>query len=228
MLTTIPNVLNAEQLEAVRGLLTQATDAWVDGRASAGYLGAPVKFNQQLDERSEAVQHVQHIVLSALERHPVFISAVLPNVVYPPMVNRYSAGMTFGPHVDGGVRINPQTGRKIRADVSITVFLSDPAEYDGGELQVHDAYGTHNVKLGAGDIVAYPASSLHQVTPITRGVRMGCFFWVQSLIRDDTQRNILHDLDNAIIRLNQTKGDEDARRTLVGCYHNLLRQWSET
>jgi PKHD-type hydroxylase len=228
MLTTIPDVFNAQQLETLRGLLSQADDAWVDGRASAGYQGAEVKVNEQIDERSEVARHVQHIVLSVLERHPVFISAVLPNVVYPPMVNRYGAGMTFGQHVDGGVRINPQTGRKIRADVSVTVFLSDPADYDGGELQVHDTYGMHSVKLEAGAIVAYPASSLHQVTPITRGVRTGCFFWVQSLIRDDMQRSILHDLDNAIIRLNQTQGDGEARRTLVGCYHNLLRQWSET
>jgi PKHD-type hydroxylase len=228
MLITIPKVLDASQVAAVRSLLAEGEESWVDGRASAGYQGAPVKFNQQIDERSEVAHHVQQIVLGALERNPVFISAVLPNVVYSPMINRYGEGMTFGAHVDGGVRIRPQDGRKIRADVSITLFLSDAADYDGGELEVQDTYGTHSVKLDAGDLVAYPATSLHQVTPITRGVRVGCFFWVQSLIRDDTQRGLLYDLDNAIQRLNKTDGDVAARRTLVGCYHNLLRQWSET
>lgn len=228
MLITIPKVLDAQQLAAVRGLLDQAGSAWVDGKVSAGYQGSSVKINQQIDERSEVAERVQHIVLGALERNPAFISAVLPNVAYPPMINRYSEGMTFGAHVDGGVRIHPVTGRKVRTDVSITLFLSDPADYDGGELQVHDTYGLHSVKLGAGDMVVYPATSLHQVTPITRGVRMGCFFWVQSLVREDTRRSLLHDLDNAIQRLNQTQADDAARRTLVGCYHNLLREWTET
>jgi PKHD-type hydroxylase len=228
MLVTIPKVLNAEQLQAIYRLLEGAGDHWVDGRASAGYQGAAVKVNEQIDERSEVAREVQHIVLGALERNPAFISAVLPNVAYPPMINRYGAGMTFGAHVDGGVRIHPHSGRKVRTDVSITLFLSNAADYDGGELQVHDTYGLHSVKLDAGDMVVYPATSLHQVTPITRGVRLGCFFWVQSLVREDTRRSLLHDLDNAIQRLNQTQGDDAARRTLVGCYHNLLREFTET
>ena len=228
MLVRIPQVLNAEQLAMLREQLDHAGDAWMDGRVTAGYSGAPVKFNQQIDERSEAAAQCQHLVLSALERNPLFISAVLPNIVYPPMFNRYSEGMTFGLHVDGGVRLHPHNGRKLRTDVSATLFLSDPASYDGGELQIEDTYGVHSVKLAAGDMVVYPSTSLHQVTPITRGVRVGCFFWIQSLIRDDGQHALLFDMDNAIQTLNQTNADERARRTLVGCYHNLLRQWSDT
>ncbi|GGC81631.1 Fe2+-dependent dioxygenase [Undibacterium terreum] len=228
MLVCIPKVLDAQQLAAVRSLLAQAGDAWVDGRVTAGYQGAPVKFNQQIDERSEVAQQCQHIILSALERHPLFISAALPNIVYPPMFNRYGEGMHFGAHVDGSVRIHPHHGRKLRTDISATLFLSDQQDYDGGELEVEDTYGTHAVKLDAGDMVIYPATSLHQVTPITRGIRTGCFFWIQSLVRDDGQRAMLFDMDNAIQTLNQTQAEESARRKLIGVYHNLLRQWSET
>ncbi|CAG2130259.1 PKHD-type hydroxylase [Cupriavidus yeoncheonensis] len=228
MLVVIPQVLNAEQVGAVRERLEQAGDAWVDGRVTAGYSGAPVKFNQQIDERSDVALECQRLILGMLERNPRFISAALPNIVYPPMFNRYSEGMTFGAHVDGSVRIHPHDGRKLRTDISATLFLSPRDSYDGGELQVQDTYGMHAVKLEAGDMVVYPATSLHQVTPITRGTRVASFFWIQSLVRDDTQRALLFDMDNAIQRLNQTGADEDARRTLVGCYHNLLRQWSET
>ncbi|WP_454723077.1 MULTISPECIES: Fe2+-dependent dioxygenase [Cupriavidus] len=228
MLVCIPKVLNAEQLAVLRQQLDSAGAAWVDGRVTAGYSGAPVKFNQQIDERSEVAAQCQQLILAMLERNPLFISAALPNIVYPPMFNRYGEGMTFGAHVDGSVRIHPHNGRKLRTDVSATLFLSDPASYDGGELQIEDTYGLHSIKLEAGDMVVYPATSLHQVTPITRGVRVASFFWVQSLIRDDAQRALLFDLDNAIQKLNQTGGDESARRSLVGCYHNLLRQWSET
>ena len=228
MLVAIPNALNAQQLHAVRSRLEAAGDAWVDGRVSAGYQGAPVKFNEQVDERSGVAAECQSIILGALERHPRFISAVLPNEVYPPMFNRYGVGMTFGAHVDGSVRIHPHTGRKLRTDVSATLFINEPDEYDGGELVVHDAYGAHRVKLAAGDMVIYPATSLHEVTPITRGRRLASFFWVQSLLRDDAQRAMLFDLDNAIQRLNATDADADARRTLVGVYHNLMRQWSDT
>ncbi|HEY4069093.1 MAG TPA: Fe2+-dependent dioxygenase [Burkholderiaceae bacterium] len=228
MLVSIPNLLTAAQVRDLRAILDQAGDAWVDGRVSAGYQGAPVKFNQQIDERSQVAADCQRVVLAALERNPRFISAVLPNEVYPPMFNRYGEGMRFGPHVDGSVRIHPHTGRKLRTDVSATLFLCDPSDYDGGELQVHDQYGVHGAKLNAGDLVVYPATSLHDVTPITRGVRVACFFWAQSLVRDDGQRALLFDLDNAIQRLNQTDADDEARRTLVGCYHNLMRQWSDT
>jgi PKHD-type hydroxylase len=227
MLVCIPKVLDAAQLVSVRERLDRS-NAWVDGRVTAGYQGAPVKFNQQIDELSEVAAACQRIIVPALERHPLVISAVLPNVVYPLMFNRYSEGMTFGAHVDGSVRIHPHDGRKIRTDVSATLFLTNPEDYDGGELQVEDTYGRHSIKLAAGDMVVYPATSLHNVTPVTRGVRTSCFFWAQSLIRDDQQRALLYEMDNAIQRLNQTNADETARRSLIGCYHNLVRQWSET
>jgi PKHD-type hydroxylase len=228
MLVCIPNVLDAAQIVSLRERLDRANEAWVDGRVTAGYQGAPVKFNLQVDERSEVAAACQRIVLGALERNPIFISAVLPNIVYPPMFNRYAKDMRFGAHVDGSVRIHPHDGRKLRTDVSATLFLTNPGDYDGGELQIEDTYGRHNIKLPAGDIVVYPASSLHQVAPITRGTRTSCFFWVQSLIRDDSQRALLYEMDGAIQRLNQTNADEVARRSLIGCYHNLVREWSET
>ena len=163
-----------------------------------------------------------------MERHPLFISAVLPNEVYPPMFNRYGEGMAFGLHVDGSVRLHPRTGRKLRTDVSATLFLSEPHEYDGGELVVHDTFGVQRVKLPAGHIAVYPATSLHEVTPITSGRRLASFFWIQSLVREDAQRSMLFDLDNAIQRLTQAGADALARRSLVGLYHNLMRQWSDT
>ncbi len=227
MLVCIPNVLDAAQIVSLRERLDRS-NSWVDGRVTAGYQGAPVKFNQQIDERSETAAACQRIVVSALERNPIFISSVLPNVVYPPMFNRYGEGMKFGAHVDGSVRISPHDGRKIRTDVSATLFLTNPDDYDGGELAVEDTYGRHSVKLPAGDMVVYPATSLHHVAPITRGTRTSCFFWVQSLIRDDSQRALLYEMDGAIQRLNQTNADEVARRSLIGCYHNLVREWSET
>ncbi len=228
MLVTIDQALDSEQVITLRKLMLGAPDAWVDGRTTAGYQGAPVKFNLQIDERSDVAARGQAIILAALERHPLFISAALPNQVYPPMFNRYGEGMTFGAHIDGGLRIDPRTGGKLRTDLSATLFLSDPADYDGGELEIVDTYGTHSVKLKAGDLVLYPSTSLHQVTPVTRGERLASFFWIQSLVRDDGRRALLYDLDLAIQRLNQTGADEEARRTLVGCYHNLLRQWAET
>ncbi|MFZ6861476.1 Fe2+-dependent dioxygenase [Undibacterium sp. Ji67W] len=228
MLIHIPGVLDTHTLVTIRTMLLQAGDAWVDGRVTAGYQGAPVKLNQQIDERSEVAHQCQHIVLSALERNPLFISAALPNVVYPPMFNRYGEGMGFGLHVDGSVRLHPHNGRKLRTDVSATLFLAETDEYDGGELQIADTYGTHSVKLAAGDMVVYPSTSLHQVTTVTRGIRLACFLWVQSLVKDDGQRSLLFDMDTSIQTLNRTQADENARRSLVGCYHNLLRQWSET
>ena len=228
MLIAVERALSAVQVSDLRTALRAAGDAWVDGRATAGYQGAPVKFNQQIDEASDVARRCQQVILAALERHPLFISAALPNLVYPPMFNRYGEGMTFGAHVDGGVRLDPTTGRKLRTDISATLFLSDPDDYDGGELEVSDTYGAHSVKLAAGDLILYPATSLHQVTPITRGERLASFFWIQSLIRDDGQRTLLYEMDVAIQQLNRTGADEDARRTLVGCYHNLLRRWADT
>ncbi|SIO24236.1 Fe2+-dependent dioxygenase [Paraburkholderia phenazinium] len=227
MLLQIPNVLNEEQLRFVRERLDAAGDAWVDGRATAGYQGAPVKRNQQIEQFSPLARELGDVILAELERHPLFISAVLPNQVYPPLFNRYEGGMQFGSHVDGAVRLLPN-GSKVRTDVSMTLFLSAPDEYDGGELIIEDTYGVQQVKLAAGDMIVYPATSLHQVAPVTRGVRLASFFWAQSLVRSDTQRALLFDMDTAIQRLNSIQADDAARRSLVGCYHNLLRLWSET
>lgn len=227
MLVHIPNVLTPEQVRMLRDRLDHADDAWVDGRVTAGYSGAPVKRNQQIAEHTPIARELGDVILSAIERHPLFISAALPNQVYPPLFNRYEGGMTFGSHVDGAVRVLPN-GVKLRTDVSVTLFLSAPDEYDGGELVIEDAYGVQEIKLPAGDMIVYPATSLHQVTPVTRGVRVAIFFWVQSLVRSDAQRALLFDMDTAIQRLNASDADAQARRSLVGCYHNLLRIWSET
>jgi PKHD-type hydroxylase len=226
MMLAIPGLLDAAQVQVLREDLL-ASDAWVDGRATAGWQGAPVKRNLQIDERSPLAARAQALVLAALETHPLFISAALPNRVYPPMFNRYGEGMAFGAHVDGGVRLDPRTGAKLRTDLSATLFLSHPDAYDGGELEIADSYGVQAVKLNAGDLILYPATSLHQVTPITRGERLASFFWVQSLVREDSRRKILFDLDQAIQTLNRTGADEAARAGLVGCYHNLLREWAE-
>ena len=227
MLLHIPQVLDATQVGRIVAQLEQAGPAWVDGRATAGYQGAPVKHNQQLAEGSTLARELGDVVLAALERNPLFISGVLPNRVYPPLFNRYGPGMTFGDHVDGAVRLLGN-GDKLRTDVSATLFLSEPSDYDGGELNIADSYGMHQIKLAAGDMIVYPASSLHRVEPVTRGTRLASFFWIQSLVRDERQRNILFDMDSAIQRLNASQADASARRTLVGCYHNLLRTWTVT
>ncbi|HEY9379831.1 MAG TPA: Fe2+-dependent dioxygenase [Burkholderiales bacterium] len=226
MLIQIPDVLSKEQVRQCREILDAAD--WVDGRATAGYQGAKVKNNRQLPEASPAARELGDFVLAALERNALFISAVLPARVYPPLFNRYEGGETFGDHIDNAVRLMPGSGQKIRTDISSTLFLSEPDEYDGGELLIEDTYGTHTVKLPAGAMVVYPGTSLHRVTPVTRGVRVGCFFWTQSMIRDDGQRTLLFDLDSSIQRLNQQQADERALVHLTGCYHNLLRMWAET
>jgi len=227
MLVHVPALLDSEQLTHFHQQLDAGNAPWVDGRVTAGHQGVHVKQNQQIAEGSSTAIELGNIVLSALERHPLFISAALPHRVYPPMFNRYQGGMHFGSHVDGSVRLMPGTGDKIRTDLSATLFLAAPDSYDGGELLIEDTYGTQTVKLPAGDMILYPASSLHQVNPVTRGMRMACFFWVQSMIRDDGQRTLLFDLDNAIQRLTATNADEGARVRLTGCYHNLLRMWSD-
>jgi PKHD-type hydroxylase len=227
MIVSIPDVLSPAEAAAMRAQL-EASDAWVDGRATAGYQGAPVKRNQQIEQTSPIALEMGDRIVASLERHPLFISAALPNKVYPPLFNRYEGGMHFGSHVDGAIRLVPGSGVRVRTDISITLFLTPPDEYDGGELLIEDTYGVQEVKLPAGHAIVYPGTSLHQVRPVTRGARVSSFFWAQSLVRDDTQRAMLFDLDGAIQRLNASNGDEAARRTLVGCYHNLLRMWSET
>ncbi len=225
MLVHIPEVLNADQLRLVRERLAGAD--WVDGRVSAGHQGVRVKDNRQLAENADLALELGDLILAALERNPLFISATLPNRVYPPMFNRYDSGMTFGNHIDNALRLIPGSGLKIRTDISATLFLNPPQDYDGGELCIDDTYGSHAVKLPAGDLLVYPASSLHRVTTVTRGARLASFFWVQSMIRDDARRSLLFDLDRAIQRLNATQADEAARLQLTGSYHNLLRMWSE-
>lgn len=225
MLLTIPKVLGPEQLARMRELLAAAP--WVDGRATAGSHGVKVKDNLQLPEDSAAARQLGDIILAVLERHPLFISATLPARVYPPMFNRYSGGQNFGDHIDNAVRLLPGTGIKIRTDVSATLFLAEPDEYDGGELLIEDTYGTHSVKLPAGDMVLYPASSLHRVMPVTRGTRFASFFWIQSMIRDDAQRTLLFDLDNSIQRISRDMPNHPSAVSLAGVYHNLLRMWAE-
>jgi PKHD-type hydroxylase len=230
MLVQIPQVLNAEQLRQTRDNLAAAGNAWVDGRATAGHQGAQVKHNLQIAEDTPIAHELGAIVLAALERNPLFISAALPNRIYPPMFNRYDGAsqMHFGNHVDGAVRLLPGTGVKIRTDISATLFISPPDEYDGGELLIEDTYGVHKVKLPAGDMVLYPGTSLHQVTPVTRGARVASFFWIESMLRDDAQRALLFDLDMSIMRLAQDAPGHASLVALTGCYHNLLRMWADT
>jgi PKHD-type hydroxylase len=226
MIVHIPGVLNATQVESARSALLSAD--WVDGLATAGHQGAAVKRNRQLAEGSPLARELGDMVLAALERHALFISAALPDQVYPPMFNRYEGGETFGTHVDNAVRLLPGSARKLRTDVSATLFLTEPDSYEGGELLVEDTYGAHAIKLPAGDLVLYPSTSLHRVEPVRRGVRLASFMWVQSLVADVGERALLFDLDTAIQRLAQTGADEAARVQLTGCYHNLLRRWVRT
>ncbi len=224
MLLALPSILSTEQLKRCSDLLASAE--WVDGRATAGHQGAAVKNNRQLAEDSPLAHELGALVLHALERNPLFISAALPNRVYPPLFNRYESSMAFGSHVDNALRLHPVDGSKFRTDLSATLFLTPPEDYDGGELLIEDAFGMQRVKLPAGNMILYPASSLHKVTPVTRGVRLASFFWIESMVRDDGERTLLFDLDSAIQRLAATNADEPARLQLTNCYHNLLRKWA--
>ena len=199
--------------------------AWVDGRVTAGHQSAQVKFNLQLPEEAPESRELGDMVLEALGRSNLFMSAVLPKQVFPPLFNRYDAGMTFGAHVDNAVRAG--NGARIRTDVSSTLFISGPEDYDGGELVVQNTYGEHSVKLPAGDMIVYPATSLHNVVPITRGSRIASFFWTQSMIRDESKRSLLFDMDMAIIKLGRDHPGHASNVELTAVYHNLLRQWVE-
>jgi PKHD-type hydroxylase len=225
MLVHIPQVLSADQVARCRAIMDRA--AWTDGRVTAGFQSAQVKKNLQLPEDAPEAQELGGMVMLALKRNPLFLSAALPHTVFPPLFNRYDAGMTFGAHIDNAIR-QSLDGQRIRTDISATLFLSGPDEYDGGELTVEDTYGSHAVKLPAGDMVIYPADSLHNVTPITRGSRVASFFWIQSLIRDRTRRALLFDLDTSIRHLTRDVPGHEALVSLTGTYHNLLRQWAET
>jgi PKHD-type hydroxylase len=225
MLLQVPQVLDAAAVARFRARLGAAR--WVDGNATSGHQSAQAKRNEQLPEESAEARELGEEVLAALARNQLFFSAALPKQVFPPLFNRYGEGMSFGQHVDTAIRAHAPSRVRIRSDLSATLFLSSPEEYDGGELQVEDTYGAHSVKLAAGDMVLYPASSLHRVTPITRGARLASFFWIQSMVRDDAQRSQLFDLDMAIIRLTRDHPGHPALVSLVGVYHNLLRMWAE-
>lgn len=224
MLLHIPDVLTSAQVADARRLLEAAE--WVDGAVTAGFQSAPVKRNLQLREGSPAAREIGDVILTALGRNPLFMSAALPAKVFPPLFNRYEGGQTFGSHVDNAIRQVPGSAQRIRTDIAATLFFTAPDEYDGGELVVDDVYGPHRAKLPAGHLVIYPATSLHCVTPVTRGTRLASFFWVQSLVRGDTERTLLFDMDMAIIKLRQQVGDNDGVVALTGVYHNLLRRWA--
>jgi PKHD-type hydroxylase len=228
MLTCIPNVLGKDDVADFRRIMHDCT--WEDGRSTAGAQSALVKRNEQLPPDSEIARKLGNRILSALTANPSFISAAIPLHIFPPLFNRYAAADShhFGIHVDNAVRGDRLTGLRIRTDLSVTLFLSEPDEYDGGELVVEDLYGSHEVKLPAGDLVVYPASSLHMVTPVTRGVRVASFFWLQSMIRDAHARSLIFDLDNAIQALVVRLGRDDPETVkLTGVYHNLIRVWAE-
>ncbi|MBS1239958.1 MAG: Fe(II)-dependent oxygenase [Proteobacteria bacterium] len=226
MLIAIPDLLSPAQVGQVRATIDAAE--WVDGNVTSGAQSALAKSNEQLPEGSEAHASAGTIVLDALSNSPLFVAAALPLKVFPPLFNRYSAGQKFGAHVDNAIRIRRGSDFRIRSDLSMTVFLEDPTAYDGGELVIEGQFGEQTVKLPAGHAILYPSSSLHRVEPVTRGMRVASFFWIQSMVRDSGARRILFDLDNAVQRLATQLGQGDRSVVeLTGVYHNLLRQWAD-
>lgn len=223
MLLHIPDVLTPAQVAEARRALDAAD--WVDGNVTAGAQSAKAKNNMQLPEDHPVARELGDLILQRLQQNPLFIAAALPAKVFPPLFNRYSGGQSFGTHVDNAIRQVAGTPHRIRTDLSATLFLADPSEYDGGELSVEDTYGVQSVKLPAGHMILYPATSLHHVRPVTRGARIASFFWIQSMVRDDAARTLLLDLDSAIQGLNRDVPDHPAAVQLTGIYHNLLRRW---
>jgi predicted 2-oxoglutarate/Fe(II)-dependent dioxygenase YbiX len=229
MLICVPGILSKDDVAEFRHIMDSSD--WEDGRSTAGAQSAMVKRNEQLPPDSEVARKLGHRIISAMTANPRFLAAAIPQQIFPPLFNRYSAesGHHFGIHVDNAVRGDKLTGLRIRTDLSATLFLSEPEDYDGGELIIEDLYGSHEVKLPAGDLVLYPASSLHMVTPVTRGVRVASFFWLQSMIRDPLARSMIFDLDTTIQGLSQRMGRDDPEMVrLTGLYHNLIRYWAET
>lgn len=226
MLITIPALLTKDETASLRQALDSAD--WQDGRLTAGQQSLEVKRNSQLDPESQVALQLGQFILDRLSRNALFMSAALPHRILPPMFNRYEAAGNFGVHVDNAIRQMPLTGERLRTDLSMTLFLTEPEDYDGGELIVEDHYGAQVVKLAAGDMVLYPSTSLHQVTPVTRGARVSSFFWLQSMVRSDAQRSILFDLDQSIQSLSAQYGANAPEAVrLTGIYHNLIRMWSE-
>lgn len=227
MMLQIPGVLTRDEVARMRALIDDAR--WSDGNVTSGFQSALAKQNLQLPEDSAAAREAGETILAALDRSPLFIASALPSKIYPPLFNRYGVGDGFGDHIDNAVRQTRDGKLRIRTDLSATLFLTEPEDYDGGELTVDDTYGVHEVKLGAGDMILYPASSLHRVEAITRGARVSSFFWIQSLVREDARRALLFDMDLAIQRAGTTLGQGDPSIVaLTGAYHNLLRMWAET
>ncbi|WP_349741279.1 Fe2+-dependent dioxygenase [Roseateles cavernae] len=227
MLLKIEQVLTPDVLAHARALLREAR--WEDGRSTAGPQAAQVKNNEQLGASSREAAALQQLVLQALERHPIFFSAALPKRVLPPLFNRYGgAANSYGPHVDQAVRYLPGGSQRVRTDISCTLFLADPEDYDGGELVIQDTFGEQHVKLAAGDMILYPGTSVHHVAPVTRGQRLASFFWIESMVRSDEQRRLLYEMDMSLMRLRSEHGESEATVQLTGTYHNLLRMWADT
>ncbi len=225
MLLSIPDVLTPAEVAQAKKILDEAQ--WVDGKVTAGHQSAKAKDNVQIPENHPAARQVGDMILAALGKNPLFISAALPLKVFPPLFNRYSGGQSFGTHVDNAIRNVTGTPHRIRTDLSATLFFTGPEEYDGGELCIEDTYGVKNVKLPEGHMILYPSTSLHHVTPVTRGTRTCSFFWMQSMVRDDGHRTLLFDLDSAIQRIGRDHPQGPYAVQLTGIYHNLLRQWAE-
>jgi len=227
MLLHLPNILTPDEIQQAQTLV--ATARWGDGRKGAGEQARQVKNNEQLDHDCEAARGIRSMVLRALDRSPLFFSAALPKRVFPPRLNRYGGDSNYyGNHIDGSVRYLPDTGQRVRTDVSCTLFLADPESYAGGELCIADTYGEQSIKLPAGHLVLYPGTSLHQVKPVTRGYRIACFFWIESMVRSDEQRRLLYELDMNLLALRQRHGETEETTALTGVYHNLLRMWADT
>lgn len=229
MLLHLKQLLTFEELRQIRQILDAVDAPWIDGRSSAGAQAAQVKNNEQLSQNSPQAAQLRPLILRALQREPLFFSAALPRKIYNPLFNRYRPeAPTYGPHIDGAVLHSHADDQWVRTDVSCTVFLADPDEYDGGELTIHDTFGPQRVKLPAGDAVLYPGTSLHSVAPVTRGARLASFLWIESMVRSDEQRRLLFELDMQLLRLRQQHGETPETTALTGVYHNLLRMWAST
>ena len=227
MMLQIPEVLTKAQVAECRAILDAGP--WVDGNLTSGFQAARAKTNEQLPQDSDAARRVGEAILQALEANPLFVSAALPQVILPPMFNRYGEGMGFKDHVDNAIRRDPVSGQRLRTDLSATLFLEEPENYDGGELVVNDLYGQHVVKLGAGDMILYPSGALHRVLPVTKGARIASFFWVQSMVRDAGRRALLYELDMCVQEATLAMGGESRTvQQLAAVYHNLLRRWADT